>query len=181
MVEGEILRGASRFDEAVRVYNTGLAEMPDDLNLLYGRAMIEEKLDQIDLMEKDLRKIIEREPNNAEALNALGYTLADRTDRYQEALGYIERALKLKPDSRFVIDSMGWVQYRLGNNKEALDYLRRALDMNQDPEVAAHLIEVLWATGDKDGARDVYRRALQAAPDKAVIENVMRRLEKAEK
>lgn len=96
---------------------------------------------------------------NAQALNALGYTLADRTDRYQEALGYIEQALALLPDDAAVLDSMGWVQFRLGDFTKALEFLRRAYQLNPDPEIAAHLSEVLWAAGQRDEAKNLARVA----------------------
>jgi tetratricopeptide (TPR) repeat protein len=132
-------------------------------------------MDDLPRAEQDLRRILTRSPENAEALNALGYTLADRTDRYQEALGYIQRALALRPDDPYILDSMGWVQYRLKKYEEALRHLRRAWDLQQDAEIGAHLGEVLWVSGDRDGAQQVWQRALKAAPDSPSLREVIRR------
>lgn len=176
-VEGAMLRDAGREQEAVDTYTEGLKEIPDNPELLYARAMAYEKLNKVDLMEADLRRILERDPNNVEALNALGYTLADKTDRYQEALELIKKALDSKPDSHYVLDSMGWVQYRLGNNELALDYLQRAYQIERDPEIAAHLVEVLWASGKRQEAQELWQRAIQAAPDHAGLQGIMQRLD----
>ena len=112
-----------------------------------------------------MRAILVADPKNAQALNALGYTLADRTTRYPEALGYIEQALALLPGDAAVLDSMGWVQYRLGDHAKALDYLRRAYQANPDAEIAAHLVEVLWASGQREEAKKIWREALRKNPD----------------
>ena len=146
--------------------------------MLNARGIAAEKLDRLDLMEADLKRILEREPDNAEALNALGYSLADRTKRYEEALGYIQRALELRPDSHYILDSMGWVQYRLGNYEEALKYLKRAMAINQDPEIAAHMTEVLWVLGDEKGAQEVCDQAFKVAPGNKFLLDVMDRLKK---
>lgn len=175
MMEGDIYLEAGRHQKAYDIYDRALKDMPDNSNLLYARALAAEKLDRLDVTERDLRDILKADPNNVQALNALGYTLADRTTRYQEALMYIQRALALEPKDAAVIDSMGWVQYRLGNHGEAIAYLRRALDLTPDGEIAAHLGEVLWVTGKKDEAVDVWNRALKNAPDNKLILNVMRR------
>lgn len=177
LVEGQLLRDAGRHQEAMEVFNTGLEDLPDNSDLLYSRAMVAEKLDQLDLMESDLKRVLAREPDNVDALNALGYTLADRTRRYDEAAGYIQRALELRPDSHYVLDSMGWLQYRLGNYTEAVKYLRRALEVNPDSEIAAHLTEVLWVMGDKQAARTVWKQALDAAPGNKFLLEVMDKLD----
>jgi Flp pilus assembly protein TadD len=122
-------------------------------------------LDRIDLLESDLRHILKQEPEHADALNALGYTLADRTDRLEEARELIERAYALKPDEPAIKDSMGWVLYRLGDPAAAEPYLQEALEQAADPEIAAHLGEVLWALGRKEEAAEVWDRALEAAPE----------------
>ncbi len=127
--------------------------------------MAAEKIDRLDILERDLRDILAVDPQNAHALNALGYTLADRTDRHQEALGYIEQALALLPDDGAVLDSMGWVQYRLGNHAKALEYLRRAYQQHPDAEIAAHLSEVLWVTGQREEAMRIWRDASNKEPD----------------
>ena len=128
-------------------------------------------------LELDLNYILARDPDHVDALNALGYTLADRTRRFEEAAGYIRKAFELQPDNPAILDSMGWVSYRLGDYDMALKYLRQALGNLNDPEIAAHLGEVLWVTGDRDGARAVWRKALAATPDSDVLREVMERLE----
>lgn len=178
LVESELLADGDKLAEAMVVYDRSLEEFPDHTDLLYARAMLAEKMDRLDILERDLRAIIAREPNNAQALNALGYTLADRTERYKEARGFIEQALKLKPDDYYVLDSMGWVLYRLGKPNEALTYLRRAAELSDDVEVAAHLGEVLWVTGDQAGAREVWDSALKTTPDNERLLEVIKRFKK---
>ncbi len=175
LIEGEILRNAQRDQEALAVFNFALREMPADVQLLYARAMAAERLDQLDLAERDLKQIIELDENNADALNALGYTLADRTDRYQEAHGYVKRALALRPNDHAILDSMGWVLYRLGKYNEAIKMLRQSLEIRLDPEVAAHLGEVLWVSGEREDAREIWRQALEAAPGDKRLLNIMER------
>jgi tetratricopeptide (TPR) repeat protein len=175
LAEGDMLREAGRLREALEVYNHALEKFPDDADLLYARALLAERMDDLNRAETDLRQILSHDPDSAEALNALGYTLADRTDRYQEALGYIQRALALKPNDPYILDSMGWVQYRLKNYGEALKYLHRAMDLQQDPEIASHLGEVLWVTGARDEAKRVWDRALQASPNSPSLQEVIRR------
>lgn len=177
LAEGDILRQAEKYKAAMKVYNHALGEFPDNSDVLYARAFVAAKLNELDIAERDLLNILDRNPNNAEALNALGYTLADRTNRYEEALQYIQRALKLRPDDYFILDSMGWVQYRLGNYEEAVKFLKRAMAKSSDTEVAAHLGEVLWTMGKQEAARDVWQKALKVAPNDKVILEVMKRLE----
>jgi tetratricopeptide (TPR) repeat protein len=173
--EAEILVRKERLQDAMTVYDTALAEFPQNSDLLYARAMLAEKLDLLDILERDLRDILSREPNNADALNALGYTLADRTDRYEEALEFIKRAYELRPDDHFIVDSMGWVMYRLGRYDEALKHLRRAMELKNDPEVAAHLGEVLWVMGDRQAARKIWDSALESTPgDKRILDVIKR-------
>ncbi len=173
--EGEILAEHDRFDEAMAVYDSALADTYD-MELLYTRAMLAEKLGWLDVLEADLHTIIEREPENSQALNALGYTLADHTDRYQEAYEFIERAHALSPDDFYILDSMGWALYRLGRLTEAVDFLNRARKIKDDPEVAAHLGEVLWVMGNKDAARDIWDSALRDKPDDKRLLDVIERL-----
>lgn len=173
-VEGEMLADQHMYEEAMAVYDKALASGPD-IDLLYTRAMLAERMDRLDILERDLRAILEIEPDNSQALNALGYTLADRTDRYLEAYEFIERALALSPEDFYILDSMGWVLYRLGRLEEAVSYLRQARALRDDPEVAAHLAEVLWVMGEKDQARDVWEAALQSTPDdKTLLETIKR-------
>ena len=164
-VEVDILLHHSRFDEAMQIYDAALAEWPGDTNLLYARAMLAVEIGDLEGAERDFGAIIERDPNHADALNALGYTLADRTDRIEEAYQLIRRAYELQPDSHYIVDSMGWVMFRMGRYEEALRLLRHAMKLGQDPEIAAHLGEVLWVMGDRDAAREVWSDALEATPD----------------
>ncbi len=159
-LEAELLGKHDRKAEALASYGRGLAFFDSDPALLYGRALLLEGMDRVSEAESDLRSIVAGDPDNAEALNALGYTLADRTQRYAEAQVLIERALKLQPDSAAFLDSLGWVQHRLGRDAEALRNLRRAFALQKDPEIAAHLGEVLWLGGDKDTARVVWKQGL---------------------
>lgn len=177
LAEGEVLREAGRTDTQIEILTAALDEFPGNTDLLYARALSAETINRIDWLERDLRQIIATDPDNAAALNALGYTLADRTDRFEEALGYIERALKLEPDDPAVIDSMGWVLYRLGRNAEAIEYLRKALALGHDAEIAAHLGEVLWVAGDQDEAQKVWRDALDKSPDAPAVHKTMKRLQ----
>ena len=167
--ESGLLLRADRPAEAITVLDAALYTYPEDDDLLYARAMAAERLDRLDILERDLRAIIARDPNHAEALNALGYTLADRTDRYEEALALVERALALEPDEYHIVDSMGWVLYRLGRHEEAAEHLRRSYEGEPDPVVAAHLGEVLWALGRHEEAREIWDSALDDAPDNEVL------------
>lgn len=176
ILEGDILRKHSTQDKVVELFNAALVTHPNDLDLLYARALSASVLGRLDILERDIGYILKQEPNHADALNALGYTLADQTDRYQEALSYIKKALELKPDSPAILDSMGWVQYRLGNNKEALEYLRRAFEQVQDGEVAAHLGELLWVTGNKQEAQSIIQEALKKHPDNKYLLKTVKRL-----
>ena len=178
LAEGEILRDVKHYDEAITVYDRALEEVPGNAELLYARAMVAERLGNIDSLERDLLAILEREPDHVDALNSLGYTLADRTDRLDEAYAYIKRALELKPDTFYILDSMGWVLYRQGKLDEALVYLQKAIDMNYDAEIAAHLGEVLWVKGDYQGARDIWSKALEQTPESSAVLNTIKRLEK---
>jgi tetratricopeptide (TPR) repeat protein len=175
LVAGELLTRGEQQARAMALYDAALAESPDSDDLLFARAMLAEKLDRLDLLEHDLKAVLARDPDNATALNALGYTLADRTERYAEALDYIRRALELRPDDAAIIDSMGWVQYRLGNHELALNYLQDAYARNPDAEIAAHLGEVLWITGNRERARDVLRKAWEKDRENAVLKRVMQR------
>ena len=143
----------------------GLSAYPDDNALLYARGLAWERRDRIDRAEADLRKILVTDPENVAALNALGYTLADRTTRYQEALELIDRARAAEPDEAAIIDSYGWVLYRLGRNEEALVELRRAFTLQKDAEIAAHIAEVLWVTGKQDEARKFFEESRKLDPD----------------
>ena len=175
ITKGELLRGARRYEQAMEVFNTALDIVPGNTDLLYARALVAEKLGRIDLLEADIHTILKTEPDNAHALNALGFTLADQTDRYEEAYAYLKRAIEIMPDDPAIIDSWGWVHYRLGNYDEAIRQLHKALSRFDDSEIAAHLGEVLWVTGKRDEAIEVWQKALKKSPDDPVLQGVMQR------
>ncbi|KRG63391.1 membrane protein [Stenotrophomonas terrae] len=158
------------------VLGRGLAAFPDDSALLYARALAWERSDDVPRAEADLRKVLVAEPENVAALNALGYTLADRTHRYQEALELIDRARVAEPDNAAIVDSYGWVLYRLGRNEEALVHLRRAWTLNKDPEIAAHVAEVLWVLGQKEEARRFFDEARKLDPDNRALQRAIEKL-----
>jgi len=138
--------------------------------------MAAEKLDKLDVLEADLRRVIVLRPMDAQAYNALGYTLADRTKRLSEALTLLDKALTLSPDDPFILDSVGWAQYRSGNLPRAQEYLERAFKARPDPEIAAHLGEVLWASGQRDEAGKLWQSSLQSHPQNEVLLETLRRL-----
>jgi Tfp pilus assembly protein PilF len=175
LAEEQILREAKRYHDALAVLDEAIAAVPNDKDLLYARALVAERLDRLELAERDLRAILAQDPNNAHALNALGYMLADRTTRYAEAYELIKRALELKPDDPFILDSMGWVQYRLGNYAEAVKFLKRALVLRNDAEIAAHLGEVLWVMGRIREAESVWNRALEETPDNETLLTIIKK------
>ncbi|BFM10290.1 proteolytic complex protein LbcA [Simiduia litorea] len=175
-LEAEVYGKYDHLEAAEQILSQGLAVVPDSTRLLFSRAMINERRNMLDLAELDFRKVIRYEPNNAMALNALGYTLADRTDRFDEAYELIVQAHTLKPDDAAIIDSLGWVSYRMGNYTEALLRLKEAYTLFPDPEIAAHLGEVLWVTGDRAAALDVWREGIELNPNSDLIPAVMQRL-----
>ncbi|MDP2266703.1 MAG: tetratricopeptide repeat protein, partial [Thiobacillus sp.] len=154
----------------------GLKRYPDSANLLYDRAMAAEKLGKLDVLEADLRRAIVLRPDDAQAYNALGYTLADRTNRLPEALVLLDKALTLSPEDPYILDSVGWAQYRAGNLLRAQAYLEQAYKLRPDPEIAAHLGEVLWAKGQRDEAGKLWQAGLQSHPQNEVLLETLRRL-----
>lgn len=155
--------------------NQGLAAFPDDTSLLYTRGMLADGRNDLAQVEQDMRRVLALEPDNANALNALGYTLTERTDRYPEALKLIEQAYRLDPQNPAILDSLGWVHYRLGNLQEAEALLRQAYENYPDPEVAAHLGEVLWHNNQQQAAREVWRQAQkQDSDDRTLNETILR-------
>jgi tetratricopeptide (TPR) repeat protein len=176
LAQGQLLRDAHRYGESYQLLDKALQASPDDTGLLYETAMSAERLDRIDLMEAHLRHLLQLRPDYAHAYNALGYSLADRNIRLQEAYQLIDHALALAPDDGFIVDSMGWVQYRLGNLSAARKALTRAFQLKADPDVAAHLGEVLWATGDHTGARELLLDAQRRDGDSDTLRDTLQRL-----
>jgi predicted Zn-dependent protease len=171
--EADLLRNAKDDAGVYALLTKALAAHPNSGELLYDRAMAAEKLNHLDVVEKDLRQLLKLQPNHVHALNALGYTWADHNVRLPEALTLLQQALKLSPNDPFVLDSMGWLQYRLGNYKDAIDYLQHAYAERRDPEIAAHLGEVMWMQGQHDAARTVWQDSLKDAPENASLKAVM--------
>jgi tetratricopeptide (TPR) repeat protein len=174
--EAQILRDAGDFAGAYATLERALEADPNSSDLLYDIAMVAEKLDRLEEVESRLTHLIELKPDNAQALNALGYTLVDRTERTTEGLRLIEKALTLAPEDPFILDSMGWAQFRLGNLGDSEKFLRRALADRPDPEIAAHLGEVLWAKGERERAQELWQSQLRSNPDNPVLLETVRRL-----
>jgi tetratricopeptide (TPR) repeat protein len=176
LAEAGVLRDAKRWGEASEVLSRANQQFPNDGDLLYEQAMMAEKLNRLDEMERLLRRVIELKPDNAHAHNALGYSLADRSQRLPEARQLIQRALELAPGDPFITDSLGWVEFRLGNLDEALRLLRTAYRARPDPEIGAHLGEVLWALGQRDEARRIWREVRTRDETNEVLRETLARL-----
>lgn len=176
LAEAQLLRDAKRHDESYKLLSQALAGAPDSVPLLYDTAMAAERLNQVAAMEKQLRRVIELKPDYAHAYNALGYSLADRNLRLTEALQLIEKAHQLAPQDAFILDSLGWVHFRLGDLKLAREHLERAYAARPDAEVAIHLAEVLWAGGDQDTARKLLREVRSKEPSNALLKSTVTRL-----
>lgn len=172
LLEGELLNRRGDLVASVDALNRGLQIFEDDRALLYARALTFERLDRVPEAIIDLQVLVAEDPEDADALNALGYTMADRTTDYEEALGYIERALALSPEQPAILDSMGWVLFKLGRAEEALDYLQRAFAAQEDAEIAAHLAEVLAALGREGEARDIWQKGAGLDPDNRAIQRL---------
>jgi len=172
-VEAQLLRDAKAWKEAFDMLSEAVGQFPDSYELLYDRAMAAERIDKIDVLEADLKRVIKMKPDYAHAYNALGYTLAEKTDRLEEAKDFIEKAYKLSPDDPFILDSLGWVNYRLGHVEDALKHLHAAYSSRNDPEIAAHLGEVLWKVGQHDEAQKIWRAALNENPNHESLITVM--------
>jgi len=176
LAEARILREADRREDALSALDTALEELPHSVSLLYTRALLAAELGWIDIAERDLREVLAQQPENAAALNALGYTLADQTERYDEAEALIRQAYILQPNEASIVDSMGWIAYRQGRLAEAAEFLRRAWKLERNPEIAAHLGEVLWMSGDTDGARAIWREAMELDGQNQVLQETVKRL-----
>ncbi|MFO7857289.1 MAG: tetratricopeptide repeat protein [Ectothiorhodospiraceae bacterium] len=176
LMEAQMLRELGRREDAATVYEQGLAEHPDNADLRYGRGLLRAVSGDIDGAEADFRHILEADPDHVDALNALGYTLVDSTDRLEEGLELIRRAHEQDPENPAILDSLGWANYKLDRPERALDYLRRAYRGHQSGEIAAHLGEVLWQQGQRDEARAIWQEALERDGDDPVLQETLERL-----
>lgn len=176
LAEAQLLRDLRRWEEAAAVLERTQELFPRDVDVIYERAMVEEKRGRFEAMETLLRQIIALQPDHHHAYNALGYTLADRGQRLPEALGLIRKALELAPGEPFLLDSLGWVEYRMGRLDEAIKWLRQAYQARPDPEIGAHLGEVLWVANRRDEAREIWRQVQQRDANNAVLREALERL-----
>ena len=177
VTEAQLLRELGHYAEALQVYEEATQRFPQDADLAYERAMVAEKAGRLDEMERLLRELIARAPDYGHAYNALGYSLADRNQRLDEARELIRRAVALIPDDPFIQDSLGWVEFRLGNLAEARRILQAAFERRADPEIAAHLGEVLWTEGQQEAALSVWRKGLQLQADNDTLLRTLQRLQ----
>ncbi len=175
--EAQLLRDAADYQAAYDLLGQALEKMPNSPDLLYDHAMAAEKVNRIDVLEGNLKRLIQLRPDHAHAYNALGYTFADRNERIDEAYSWIDQALKLAPEDPFIMDSMGWVLYRMGRSKEALGYLEKAFKLRPDAEIAAHLGEVLWVSGQRDAAMKVWTDSLKEHPKNESLLGVLKRFQ----
>jgi len=175
VAEGQLLRDAGRHAEAYDFLNKALEAQPDQSDLLYETALAAEKLGQVDVMERHLRRMIALKPESPQAYNALGYSFADRNTRLDEAAQLIDKALSLTPDDPFILDSKGWLLFRQGKSAAALDALKKAFAKQPDPEIAAHIGEVLWSIGRSDEALSVWREAAKAHPTNETLASTIKR------
>lgn len=181
LAQSELYSQQKQYEKAFSLLTKALHDLPDEKDLLYTHALMAERIGKTDILEADLRKILTKYPDNAEALNALGYTLADKTTRYAEAEKYLLRALELEPDEAVILDSYGWLQFKMGKTAKALDYLKRAYAKKRENEIAAHLAEVLWVLGNRDEAKKIFADVIKEAPeDEYLLEFKHRILDKAE-
>ena len=175
-IEANLLMQLEETDRANAVLSDMLQRYPNDTDLLFTRVLLHDSLGDMESSERDLRRIITLQPDDFRALNHLGYMLADRTTRFQEALELLEQAIALAPDDPAVIDSLAWAQYKVGRYEDALQNLRRAFAAFPDHEVASHLGEVLWVMGREQEALQVWEDALEETPDSPIVSEAMERL-----
>lgn len=176
LAEVQLLRDTKHFQEAYDMLAQASAAAPSDADLIYDQAMVAEKLNRMDEMERLLRRLIAMKPDNQNAYNALGYSLADRKVRLDEARTLIQKAVQLAPDDPFIADSLGWVEFRMGNTQEATRILEAAYKQRPDPEIAAHLGEVLWTSGQRDRALAIWKEAVQADSENETLQETLKRL-----
>ncbi len=177
MVEAQLLREANQFDEAYQVLNQALAKLPNHIDLLYETAMMADKIGKPDVFEQLMRKLIKIKPDHAQAYNALGYGMLERNERIPEAMQLVEKALQLAPDDVAIMDSVGWGYYRSGKLDESVKMLRRAFAGDANPEIAAHLGEVLWVRGDKAEAKKIWRDSLKENSGNEQLQAVIKKFD----
>jgi Flp pilus assembly protein TadD len=177
LAESDLLTASNKSMQAMALLDKALAEHPRQVDLLYARGMLGDEMGSLEILERDMRAILEIDAENAQALNALGYTLANHGERLEEAHELINKAYKLMPESAAILDSMGWVEFRLGNYEAAEKYLRMAAERDDDSEIMAHLGEVLWVTGRRDEASSIWQEALRKEPESKYLSETMRRLQ----
>jgi tetratricopeptide (TPR) repeat protein len=165
MVKAEFLNQLGQYQQAIDVLDEALKEVPEDRDVLYAQALVAERLGRLELMERDLHKILDKNPDDVAALNAMGYSLVNKTTRYDEAEKYLDHALKLQPDEPVIIDSYGWLLFKRGQPEKALEYLRKAYVRLPENEIVAHLAEVLWTLGNEKDARELFDNAYKKSPD----------------
>jgi len=175
--EAQLLRDAGRLDDALRMVADALELNKNNIDLLYEHAMLAERAKQFDLMERELRKLIKVAPDNQHAYNALGYSFADRNVRLQEAFDLISKANQIAPNDPYILDSLGWVEFRLGRLEQALKTLQRAYEIKADAEIAAHLGEVMWKMGRQDEAKKLWRSANDKDPKNETLKATLQRLQ----
>lgn len=175
LMQASLYNQQNQAQKAFDLLSLVLLEMPDEKDLLYTRALIAEHLGKIDVLETDLKKILLKDPNNAEALNALGYTLLNDSSRYKDAEKYLQRAIKLQPEEPAIMDSFGWLQFKLGNYPQAIQYLQAAYEKLNSGEIAAHLCEVLWIMGQKNDSQKLFDEAIKITPEDADLLNFKKR------
>lgn len=173
----QILEQAHQLNKAFEVLNASLKDAPDDIDLLYARSIIAAKLHNIKTAEADLRRVLSLKPDHPDALNTLGFTLADQTKRYEEASHLLKKAMEVAPNDPSVLDSLGWLSYRKGNNKEAIQHFRQALAIHYNVSVAAHLGEVLWMSGHTKEAQHVLKEAYELDPQDGALREVLHRFD----
>lgn len=175
LLEGELLYEAEAFVDFYRLMNVAVKAYPENMKLRYSRALAAVEVDHLEVLESDLKLVLSKDPGDVDALNALGFSLASETERFEEASRLLEKAIQIRPDDPAILDSVGWLRYRQGQFEVALDYLKRAYNKFPDDEIAAHLGEVLWALGRKQDARDLWKKASESKPDSRHIQDVLER------
>jgi tetratricopeptide (TPR) repeat protein len=176
LMQASLYTENEQYEKAFKLLTDALIAQPDQRDLLYARALLAERLNRPDVLEIDLKKLLTQYPDDADALNALGYSLLDKASRYADAEKYLQQALKLKPNEAVIMDSFGWLRFKQGKLESALSYLERAYAKQQENEIAAHLSEVLWALGRKDEAKKIFSGAIKKAPEDQYLLDFKKRI-----